>query len=408
MTADRFECRLCGSADQHLVLELGLLPLANDFVASPADTRDLSREPVALVMCSACRLLQLRELVPPTRMFSNYVWTSSSSQAANAHAEKFAAATASRYPTSTHPFLVEVASNDGLLLRKLGGCGYRILGVDPSDLADEASSSGVPTLRAFFAEEVARQIVREHGQADVIVARNVVGHVADLRGFLGGVRELLRPGGAFIVESPYAHGLRNELQYDYVFHEHVCYFTIQTLTAALRRFGLAPQHLGFVPMNGGSFLCHARREDDPAPDASLQPLCELERVFELNEPRGWSWFAAAVSHQRERLRSLLEERRRAGAKVAAYGAAAKTMTMFNFCGLTPDLVGVIADGSPRKQGLLCPGVRIPVVSPERLLELRPDYVLIGAWNFTDEIIGQLRSRGYEGRFIVPLPVPRVL
>jgi SAM-dependent methyltransferase len=408
-SSDRgFECRLCGSQSDHVLLDLGSLPLANDFVRSPDDDIDRHLEPVVFVMCDQCRLLQLRDLVAPRRMFETYLWTSSSSDAAREHAARFARMVAGRYPAATNRFLVELASNDGLLLKSLADEGYRVLGVDPSNLADEATAAGLPTVRAFFAEDIARQILEENGPADVVVARNVIGHVADLRGFLAGVRTLLRPGGAFIVESPYAHGLRGELQYDTIFHEHVSYFTITTLAEALRRFGLAPTDTTFVPMNGGSFLCHALRSDDAATAGGLDALYELERVFELNEPRGWAWYAAAVEQQRERLRAILAELATGGHTVAGYGAAAKAMTMFNYCALTPELVTVIADGNPRKQGLLCPGVRIPVVSPDELLALKPDYVLIAAWNFTQEIAGHLRAKNYAGRFLVPLPVPRVL
>jgi SAM-dependent methyltransferase len=406
--ATGFECRLCGGARSHVVLDLGRLPFANDFVGSPEDKTDLQREPVVFVMCEECRLLQLRELVPPRRMFETYVWTSSSSAAAHTYAASFSEILSERYPPAQHPFAVEIASNDGLMLKHLAGVGYRTLGVDPSNLADEATAAGTPTVRAFFAEDVAQRIASEHGLADVVVARNVIGHVADLRGLLAGVRALLRSGGAFVVESPYALGLRDGLQYDTIFQEHVSYFTVTTLAGALRRYGLAPSRITFVPMNGGSFLCEARRTDDPVSDPSFASLFELERVFDLNEPRGWDSFAAGVAQQRERLRGLLSSLRADGAIVAAYGAAAKTMTMFNFCGLGPELVRVIGDGSLRKQGLLCPGVRVPVVSPEQLLALSPDYVLIGPWNLTQEIVGQLRARGYQGRFIVPLPVPRLL
>jgi SAM-dependent methyltransferase len=391
-----------------MLLDLGLLPLANDFVGSADDDTDKQLEPVVFVMCDECRLLQLRDLVPPRRMFDNYVWTSSSSQAARTYAVNFAQMIAGRYPASSHPFLVEVASNDGLLLKSLRDEGYRVLGVDPSNLADEASTAGIPTVRAYFDEEVAGGIVDVHGLADIVVARNVIGHVADLRGFLAGVRRLLRTDGAFVVESPYAHGLRAELQYDTIFHEHVSYFTITTLAEALRRFGLSLEETTFVPMNGGSFLGHARRTDRAAVSRDLNGLFELERVFELNEPRGWGWYAAAVGLQREQLRALLTGLADAGKTVAGYGAAAKAMTMFNYCGLTPALVSVIADGNTRKQGMLCPGVRIPVVSPDQMLGLRPDYVLVAAWNFTEEITGQLRGRHYAGQFVVPLPVPRVL
>lgn len=406
--ASAFTCRLCACDSCAVVLDLGLLPLANDFVASADDRRDQAREPVVLVMCDRCRLLQLRDLVPPERLFGTYLWTTSTSAAAREHAARFARRLAERHPPAGGPFLVELASNDGLLLRELAAAGYDVLGVEPSNLADETSAAGMRTVRAFFAEPVAASIAAERGPADLVVARNVIGHVADLRGFLAGAASLLRPGGVFVVESPCALFLHHELQYDTVFHEHVSYFTVTTLCEALLRFGLVPEAIDFVPMNGGSFLCEARRLGAGAPGPSFGPLLALERVLRINEPEAWTWFGPAVDQQRERLVSMLAGLAAEGATVAGYGAAAKTMTMLSACGIGTDLVRVIADANPRKQGLLCPGVRIPVVSPDELLRLRPDHVLIGPWNFTSEIAGQLRARGYQGELIVPLPVPRLL
>lgn len=408
MSAAAFECRLCGGDRHHVVLDLGPMPLPNDFVADPSDGTDRLRHRVALVMCGDCRLLQQHELVPPERLFASYLWTSSSSAAAQRHAAWFASRLAERHPPASHPRLVELASNDGLLLRHLAGQGYAVQGVEPSNLADEASAQGLPTVRAFFGAEVARELREREGPADVVVARNVLGHVADLRGFLAGVALLLRPGGVFVVESPYAQRLREGLQYDYVFPEHVSYFTVTTLAGALTRYGLEPVHLGFVDLNGGSFLCEARRTDAAEAGPSLDPVLELERVCELNEPEAWDWYPAAVDQQRRQLRALLEGLAGEPATVLAYGAAARTMTMFNACGIGTDLLEAIADGNPRKQGLLCPGSRIPVVSPEELLARDPDCVLIGPWNFAHEIAGQLRERGYGGRLAVGLPVPRVL
>jgi SAM-dependent methyltransferase len=408
MTESEFECRLCAGGRCHVMVDLGDLPLANAFVSSPSDGADLAREPVTLVMCEDCRLLQLRHVVPPERLFENYLWTSSSSAAAHDHTLWLSRTLADRHPPSAYPRVVELASNDGLLLRHLARAGYDARGVEPSNLADEATAAGLPTVRAFFGREVAASLVADGGQADMVVARNVIGHVADLRGFLAGVAELLRPDGLFVVESPYAGWLRNELQYDTIFHEHSSYLTIATLCEALERNGLAPVRIGFVPMNGGSFLCEARRIDDGARDVALSPLLELERVSRLNDPSAWAWYGAAVNQNRRLLRELLGNCADGGATIAAYGAAAKTMTLFNVCGIGPDMVRMIADGNPRKQGLLCPGVRIPVVSPDELLASSPDLVLIGPWNLANEIVGQLRGRGYRGRFAVPLPVPHLL
>jgi hypothetical protein len=283
-----------------------------------------------------------------------------------------------------------------------------VLGVDPGDITEEATRRGLPTIRAFFGADVADRIVAERGPAEVVVARNVIGHVAEPNDLVAGIRRLLAPEGRAFLETPYALRLRDALQYDTVFHEHVCYLTIGGLRTLLTRHGLDIAQLSFVSMNGGSFLAEVRHRDRADGDGARSVL-DLEEVLEINRPRGWEGFAARVQQQRRELVGLLAGLREEGASVVAYGAAAKFMTMLNYCGITPELVSACGDANPRKAGLLCPGVRIPVVSPEALVERRPDYVLIGAWNFRDEIIRFFRERlGYRGQFIVPLPVPQVV
>jgi len=397
-----FECRLCGATEPETVLDLGDLPLANAFVDPTADDApDGPRFPVALVMCAACRLLQLREPAPRSHLFDEYLWTTGTSSTAVAHATALAAHIAGLRPDS---FLVEVASNDGTFLRAFAAAGLQVLGVEPSNLADEATAAGLPSLRSYFDGAAAARIVEEHGQASVIVARNVIGHTDDLRGLLEGVDRLLAPDGVLVVESPYALLLSAQLQYDTIFHEHVSYFTLTTLTAALRSIGLEIVDVDMVGLNGGSFLCTATRGGRPATGGILA----LEAQLLLNEPNGWWDYAARVEQQRDGLLAAIDEIRADGGHLVGYGAAAKTMTMLNYCGIGPDRIGRFADANPRKQGLLCPGVRIPVSSWAEVAASNPSHVLVGPWNLQAEIVASLRAGGFDGAFVVPLPVPRVL
>jgi SAM-dependent methyltransferase len=403
-----FVCRGCDGRQADVLLEMGRLPLANAFVPAAGSTEDRLTADLTLVMCRACRLIQLRDLVPRERLFTSYLWVTGTSATAKRHAEWLSRRLWQRHGGPSRRRLVEVASNDGFFLRHYREAGFDILGVDPSDLAAEADAQGVPSIRDFFGAAVAERIAAQRGPADVLVARNVLGHVSELQDLIAGIARLLAPGGTCVIEGPYAYFLREELQYDTIFHEHVSYLTIASLAAALARAGLKITDISCVPMNGGSMLCEVAHADDPRP-AGDEGWRAFEAMIRLNEPAGWARFARRVEAQRAAfvrlLRQLAAERR----TVVAYGAAAKCMTMLNYCGVDPRLLPAIGDSNPRKQGLLCPGVRIPVVSPQQLMRMRPDYVMIGAWNFKDEIIRTFRSTlGYAGRFIVPLPEPEIV
>jgi novobiocin biosynthesis protein NovU/D-mycarose 3-C-methyltransferase len=403
-----FACRACDATSTSVLLEMGRLPLADAFVASADATDDRFTETLTLVMCDACRLVQIREEVPRDKLFRSYLWVSGTSETARRHAAWLSERLRARHHRQPRPFLVEVASNDGFFLehyRRVGG--FDILGVDPSNLALEADQQGIPSVRDFFGAAAAGRIKVERGPADVIVARNVLGHASALQDLVGGVKQLLAPDGVFVLEVPYAYYMRAEIQYDTIFHEHLSYPTIRSVGTLMRRFGLKITDISFVQMNGGSMLCEIVHETSAIP-RNDQAMLDFEESIDLNTPRGWRGFAAAVEAQRDSFVALLERLAAERKRVAAYGAAAKCMTMLNYCGVSTNLISVIGDANPRKQGLLCPGVRIPVVSPAEVMARDPDYVMIGAWNFKDEIMQFFREKlGYRSRFIVPLPMPTV-
>jgi SAM-dependent methyltransferase len=404
----RFACRACNSTDTSVLLDLGRLPLANAFVSSESDTQDQFKESLALVMCSQCQLIQIREEVDREKLFSSFLWVTATSQTTKDYAVWFSARARDRYLIQSGRFLVEIASNDGFFLEHYSGDGFDVLGVDPSNLAAEADSRGVPSIRDFFGKAVAERIVRERGHADLIIGRNVLGHVSELQDLVAGIQLLLAKDGVCLIESPYAFFLRNEVQYDTIFHEHLSYLTVRSVSNLMARFGLKITDISFVAMNGGSFLFEISHESSSRRRAD-QSAIDFEELIGLNRPDGWKDFSEAVQSQRSSLRALLERLAHEDKRVVGYGAAAKAMTMLNYCGITRDLLCAMGDANPRKQGLLCPGVRIPVVSPQALMDLHPDYILIGAWNFKDEIMHFFREQmKFQGQFIVPLPVPKVV
>jgi SAM-dependent methyltransferase len=402
-----FACRACGSTSTSLILELGALPLANAFVKDASDDADRSRHELTLVMCESCRMLQLQQVVHRDALFGTFLWVTATSETTKQYAQWFSGRVTERHYAADRRFLVEIASNDGYFLEHYRSHGFEVLGVDPSNLAEEAAARGLPSIRDFFGQDVAQRIRRDRGPADVIVARNVLGHVSEIRDLVAGMKHLLADRGVLLIESPYAYFLRNETQYDTIFHEHLSYLTVTAVSNLMRQFGLKLTDVTFVPMNGGSFLFEIVHEasDRPRGDASL---LDFEAIISLNTPAGWKDFAEAVEHQRRSLVEMLRTLAAGGKTVVAYGAAAKFMTMLNYCGITRDLVAAVGDANPRKQGLLCPGVRIPVVSPDDLMRHKPDYVLIGAWNFKDEIMRFFRDTlQYRNKFIIPLPLPKI-
>lgn len=403
-----FACRACASTETTILLDLGRLPLSNAFVKDVHDTGDQFRESLTLVMCQSCRLIQIRDEVDRDKLFSSFLWVTATSETTKNYARWFSARAKERYGRQPGRFLVEIASNDGFFLEHYRADGFDILGVDPSNLAEEANQRGIPSIRDFFGKLVANRIVAERGPADVIVARNVLGHVSELQDLVAGIRTLLAPDGVCLVESPYAYFLRNERQYDTIFHEHLSYLTVQSVSNLMARFAMKITDVTFVPMNGGSFLFEIRHQDSLVPPDD-RTIIDFETIIGLNQPGGWKDFAQAVQQQRSAFVGLLRRVTSEGKRVVGYGAAAKCMTMLNFCNITPDLLPAIGDANPRKQGLLCPGVRIPVVSPDALLQPEPDYIMIGAWNFQEEIIRFFREKkGYRNKFIVPLPEPRII
>ena len=411
MDTKEFKCRACGSSHYHMLLNMGDVPLANAFVKDEQGIEDKSRWPLSLVMCSSssCRLLQIRDDVPREKLFSDYLWVTSTSAGAKDHAEWLSKQLWDKFgSTNRSPFLVEIASNDGFFLEHYKDVGFKITGVDPSNLADEADARGLTTIRDFFGESVANRIVVSNGKADLIVARNVLGHSSQMRDLVAGMKELLAEDGTLILEVPYAFMLRDETQYDTIFHEHPSYLTIGSIHNLFKNFELKITDIQYVNMNGGSVICEIKHSGNLV-SANDNISLAFEQFIGLNGPIGWERFSQDVQRQKSLLIEMLTNLKAEGKRVVAYGAAAKFMTMLNYCGVDSDLIEAVGDANPRKQKLLCPGVRIPVVSPRELMDMKPDYVLIGAWNFKKEIIEFLKNEfKYDKSFIVPLPIPEII
>ena len=401
-------CRSCGFTDLHAILSLGETPVANELV-DPATAPDEDEAfPLAITFCPACALVQLAYALPADRIFAEtYPYFSSFSDAMSAHAAAYVNDVIASRGLEPSSFAVEVASNDGYLLRNFVAAGIRTLGIDPAPgPAEAARAIGVPTIVGFFGIELATAIRDQHGRADVIAANNVMAHVPDLNDFVGGFAELLADDGLLTVENPYVRDMVEHVEFDTIYHEHYCYFSCTSVDALMERHGLHLNDVEYFPnLHGGTLRYHIARRR--ARTERCQRLLDDEVRSGLTTFAFYEEFATRVRTCQQELRRLVDDLRSRGRTVAAYGAAAKGATLLNSTGIGADRIAFVVDRNPHKQGLLMPGCRLPIHPVEALLDRRPDDVLILAWNFADEIVSQQReftARG--GSFYVPVPVPR--
>ncbi|KQP38618.1 SAM-dependent methyltransferase [Methylobacterium sp. Leaf104] len=405
MSAHR-PCRACGAPLDRSLIDLGLSPLANAYVPADRANRGETFHPLHAYVCDACFLVQLEAFETPEAIFSDYAYFSGFSAGWLAHAEAYVAAMQARFGLGAGSKVVEVASNDGYLLQYVVARGIPALGVEPAaNVAAAARARGVPTEVAFFGAETAGRLRAAGHAADLMAANNVLAHVPDLHDFVAGFAILLKPEGVATFEFPHLLRMIEQRQFDTIYHEHFSYLSLGVVIGVLGRHGLRVFDVEEWPTHGGSLRVFACREGAAhAPTEALERVVRTERAARLFEPAGYAGFGRAVTDIKcAALRFLIAERE-AGRTVCAYGAAAKGNTFLNYCGIGPELVRAVADRSPHKQGMLLPGSRIPVVSPEALLGLRPDSVLILPWNLRDEIAAEMAAiRAWDGRFVTAIP-----
>lgn len=407
----RTRCRGCLGDDLEPVLSLGSTPLANAFLQAADLARPEARYPLELIFCRRCALVQLAHVVAPEILFRDYVYVSSTSPAFVAHFERFAAAVCDRLQLEHNSLVVDIGSNDGILLRPYLGRAMRVLGVDPARrIALQASRSGVETIPEFWSTAIAEQIVHTHGTAAVVTATSVFPHVDDLDGFVDAVRRLLADDGVFIIEAYALGDLLEQNLFDTIYHEHLSYFSLRTIVSTLARLGLQVFDAQHVATHGGSLRVMAQKIGGPhARQPGLQLLLDDESRLRLDDVATYTAFARRIEENRDRLQDLLRSLKAQGDRIAGYGAPAKGNTLLNYFGIGREILDYVVDDSPWKQGLYTPGTRLPVVPPERLHLDPPRDLLILAWNFAEPIMQKCDAfRAAGGRFIIPVPVPRVL
>ena len=403
-------CRSCGEPGLATFLSLGKTPLADALVSVGDDLDAEEHFPLDVAFCPTCTQVQILEEVPAEKMFvDNYLYFSSFSDELLRHSRENALRLIAERRLGPDSLVVEVASNDGYLLRNFVEAGVPVIGVDPApDQARVANENGVPTLARFFGTELAAELVAEGRRADVIIANNVMAHVPELNDVMAGVALLLADGGVVSIENPYVRDLVDHVEFDTIYHEHLLYHSCTSIERLARRHGLVLNHVeNFPRLHGGTLRWLLGRTEKRS--AAATAFLESEQASGLTSLAYYEGFAARVERVRRDLRALIERLRGEGATVAAYGAAAKGATLLNTVGLTTDLVEFVVDRNTHKQGRLMPGTHQPVEHPSALVDRRPDYVLVLAWNFLDEIMAQQQEySALGGRFVVPVPEPRIV
>ncbi len=402
-------CRSCGNPNLESVIDMGYLPLSDRFLHPEQLTELEPTWPLQVAFCPVCSLMQILETVSPEILFcEDYPYYSSVTSELLRHSRQSVMELIKARSLSRGSFVIELASNDGYLLRNYVERGIPVLGIDPAEgPARAAERSGVPTLNAFFTKELAQELRNEGKQADVIHANNVLAHVADTNGFVEGIHILLAETGAAVVEVPYVKDLIDHCEFDTIYHEHLCYFSLTALNHLFRRHGLFVNEVVRIGIHGGSLRLVIEKADRPG--SSVKALLDLEKQERVDQFVYYQDFSAKIGQVKAGLLQLLSGLKKDGKRVAAYGAAAKGTILLNYVGIPKHLVEFVVDRNQHKQGCFMPGQHQPILPTERILEEMPDYVLILPWNFSDEIIrqeNQYRERG--GRFIIPIPRPSIL
>jgi len=406
---ENYVCRICGSEDHDLILDYGPVALAGELHSSVEEAKKEKKYPLSLVFCRNCSHIQIREILDPSILFTEYAWETGVGTSILKYCREFAEHVSKRAGLPENGFVVEIASNDGTLLSEFKKHCGSVMGVDPARRIGElATSRGIPTRTAFFNDDIASEVVSDEGQADLIVARNVLAHVADLHGLVAGVRTLMKPGATAVIEFPHLLPMYDELQYDQVYHEHIGYHSLDSMQRLGEMHDLRVIDVEAVPLHGGSIRCYLGRADDPRPvSESVVKLLDQEQP--LLQPKAWADFGDRVREQKRLLVKELTNARARGEIVVGYGASGKGQALIQFCELNQSHVNYIVDKAPIKHGKWTPGSHIPIFDPSHMKEAGADILLLFSWNLAQEIIKQeqeLRERGL--RFLHPIPVPHYL
>jgi len=398
-------CRACSSERIETFFDLGNQPFANCLLKEIHFSE--KSYPLSLSWCPECNLVQLNQTADPRDLFSEYVWVTGTSSVAREYSVKFSEDILARSTgIREKEFILEVASNDGTFLKPFIRGGYKVLGVDPAEnIVKSAVAEGVPTKCGFFGQAMAREIVDEHGYPTIILVRNVLPHVANLHDFLNGLQLCLNNDGLLAIEVHYAKVILDELHYDSIYHEHLCYFSLKSIEKLLNDHGLFIFDIAESLISGGSIVLYLKKKALKQKQP-VQIYRDNEKKLGTNEIKSWRQFADKAFSHKKQLLNLLTEEKKEGGIVIGYGASARSSTMLNFCNIGRKYISMIADQNPLKHKCFTPGTHILIDSPGNVMETNPNTVFVLAWNFLKEIAGHLKTTfKFNGKLIVPFPYP---
>ncbi|MEQ1849579.1 MAG: class I SAM-dependent methyltransferase [Candidatus Peribacteraceae bacterium] len=398
-------CRSCGSGELSRILNIGETPLANALLAESDLNKEEKKYPLVLLWCPACTLLQISENVPGDILFSHYVYQSSFSDAFLSHCKTLSSQITREQKLNDASLVIDIASNDGYLLQFYKEQNIPVLGIEPAtNIAAIATKKGIETKNVFFTEAVAKTLPK----ADVVHAHNVLPHVGNQRDFVRGIKQLLKPDGVAVIEFAYAVDTIEHVEFDQIYHEHMCYFSLTAFDALVKAADLSVVRVEKVVVHGGSLRVFLKHTSAPI-DASVTMMLKQEEEWGVGSIDTYQSFATKTHALRTSLVDLLQKLKLKGKRIAAYGASAKGCTLMHFCGIGKDVIDYVVDRSTTKQGLYTPGTHLKIEPVEKLVEDRPDYVLLLTWNFAEEILKQQKEyREQGGAFIVPVPSPKIV
>lgn len=410
LNGHRTSCRSCGEPLEVSVCDLGSTPPTNSYLRSTAAFATEKSYPLHARVCANCFLVQLDYDVAPEELFGDYAYFSSYSDSWLQHARDYAAMVTDRFGLTSDSLVVEMASNDGYLLRNFVDRKVPVLGIEPSStVAEDAEKLGVPTWVEFFGEKCAEKVVSTLGKADLVIANNVLAHVPDPVDFVKGIGTVLGPAGVVTIEFPHLLELIGRCEFDTIYHEHYSYYSLISVTRLLKSGGIEVFDVEQLPTHGGSLRVYGCLEGAHTPVESVADMLKMEAAAGLDTIAAYTDFAQLVDNCRRTFLAFISDACAKGQKVVAYGAAAKGTTFLNFCGVSADDIAVVADRNPHKVGKWLPGCHIPIVSAEALREVKPDYVLVLPWNLADEIRQQLADFVDSGsQLVTAIPTVQIL
>lgn len=415
MTTHVPKCRFCAEPLARVMCDLGMSPLANSYVNFENSRNAEKSYPLKVWVCEKCLLVQLEEFESPDAIFSDYLYFSSFSTSWVEHARRYCVMMTERFGFNSASKVVEIASNDGYLLQHFKASGIPVLGIEPATNVAKVAweERGIPSIMKFFGVDTAQELVATGNAADLLMGNNVLAHVPNINDFVGGLKIALKPTGVITFEFPHLERLIDENQFDTIYHEHFSYLSFLAVETVFASHGLTLFDVEELPTHGGSlriFACHADNNGSAyAVTERVGAMRKQETASGITDMAAYIAFGEKVKNTKRKLLKFLIEAKEDGKSVVGYGAAAKGVTLVNYCGVRDDLLDYVVDKSPHKQNHYMPGVRIPIYGPEKIFETEPDYVLILPWNLRQEISADMaKIRDWGGRFVVPIPEVRVL